>query len=342
MNENNIRIPVKEIKDLVYQAFITHGIDKGAAMSVTNALIEAQASGQKAHGISRVPIYIAQIDNGKINKDAKVELEEVSPVMIRVNANFGLAFPAIDLAIEELSVRAKKYGIACGSIYNSHHFGQAGWHCERIATKGLVGMMFGNAPAAMSLWQGSKRMLGTNPIAFAAPNPDKTEPIVIDVALSKIARGKVMSALQKGETIPSDWAYDKHGKETTDPDKAIKGLMKPMGEFKGVALAVMVEIIAACVGGGNLAHSASSVLDDKGQPPRLAQTMFAIEPYMMSGGEYQKNISDFINLCGQDNNARMPGISRIKNRQNTKKLGLEIDKKILNTIKELIKRAHQD
>src|SRR4029078_2265088 len=123
---------------------------------------------------------------GKVDGKAKPNLVRVAPAMLRVDAGLGFAYPALDLVIESLPELVRESGIALAAISRSHHFGQAGAHCERLAEKNLLAFVFGNTPKAMALWGGTKPVLGTNPIAFAAPMPSGAEPLVIDLALSRV------------------------------------------------------------------------------------------------------------------------------------------------------------
>src|SRR5690606_19350669 len=117
------------------------------------------------------------------------------------------------------------------------------YHVERLAERGLAGFAFGNSPAAIAPWGGKTGVFGTNPIAFAAPRKDGP-PLVVDLSLSRVARGKIMVASQTGEPIPEGWALDADGRPTTDPKAALAGTMVPIGEAKGAALALVVEILA--------------------------------------------------------------------------------------------------
>ena len=167
-------------------------------------------------------------------------------------------------------------GVAVGAIRRSHHCGAAGHPVERLAEAGLVAMMFANTPSAIAPWGGSKAVFGTNPVAFACPYPGHA-PIVVDLSLSKVARGNIMAAKQRGETIPEGWALDEDGKPTTDPDAALRGTMLPLGDAKGTALALMVELLAAGLTGSNFAAEASSFLDAKGSPPGTGQLIVAFD-----------------------------------------------------------------
>src|SRR5260370_5728582 len=146
----------------------------------------------------------------------------------------GFAFPAIDLAVERLPGLASTIGIAGAGFVRSHHFGVVGRHVERLAEAGLVALAFGNTPRAIAPWGGRRALFGTSPLAFAAPHR-KAPPIVIDMALSQVARGKILTAGQKGQPIPADWAVDEQGRPTTDPAAALRGALPPLGGAHGAA-----------------------------------------------------------------------------------------------------------
>src|SRR5690606_16699240 len=152
---------------------------------------------------------------GKTDGHAVPNAELARPGVLRVDAMNGFAYPAIDLAIERLPELARTQGIALAAIHRSHHGGVLGLSVERLAEKGLAAIMVANAPASMAPWGGRRALYGTNPIAFAVPVPGEP-PIVIDLALSKVARGKIMAAQQKRAPIPEDWAFDADGNPTTD------------------------------------------------------------------------------------------------------------------------------
>ena len=143
------------------------------------------------------------------------------------------------------------------------------------AEHGLIGLIFGNSPKAIAPWGGNRGVFGTNPIAFATPR--KTEPpLVIDLSLSKVARGKVMTASESGDAIPEGWALDVEGRPTTDPKAALEGTMLPMGDAKGAALVLMVEILSAALTNANFGFEASSFFSPEGPPPGVGQLLLVL------------------------------------------------------------------
>jgi (2R)-3-sulfolactate dehydrogenase (NADP+) len=222
-------------------------------------------------------------------------------------------------------------------LTRSHHGGVMGHHCERLAAKGLVTLAFSNTPHAMTSWGGRKSVFGTNPIAFAAPLPERP-PVVIDLALSQVARGKIMTAAQKDEPIPAGWALDGTGKPTTDAKAALKGTLVPLGGAKGSALALMVEILAAALTGANFASEASSFFDGDGPPPGVGQMLLAIDPAAFAGRDaFADRLGTLAEMIETDAGARLPGQRRIALRDAAKRGSLAVDAKTLDAVRTLAK-----
>jgi (2R)-3-sulfolactate dehydrogenase (NADP+) len=219
---------------------------------------------------------------------------------------------------------ARAMGIAAMAVANSHHFGMAGYHVEGPATRGLVAFAFGNSPAAIAPWGGRRALFGTNPIAFACPRRRGAPPLVIDLSLSKVARGKVMLAAQKGEPIPEGWALDAEGRPTRDAKAALGGTMLPMGDAKGAALVLMVEIVAAALVGANFGFEASSFFDAAGGPPRVGQFFILIDPGRFAGDGFGARVETLCAAIGAEPGTRLPGARRLESRARAARDGIEI------------------
>jgi (2R)-3-sulfolactate dehydrogenase (NADP+) len=194
--------------------------------------------------------------------------------------------------------------------------------------------VFGNSPQAIAPWGGNKGVFGTNPIAFAAPRANEL-PLLIDLSLSKSARGKVVVAQQKGELIPEGWALDEHGQPTTDANAALKGTMLPMGGAKGAALVLMVEIIAASLSGANHGYEATSFFTAEGEPPGVGQLIMAFDPEFFSGGTFSSRIEDLIEEILQQDSTRIPGMGRSALRYNAHNEGLRIPENLIAQLNTL-------
>ncbi len=302
------------------------------AASVAAALVAAEIDGQKGHGLSRVASYAAQARSGKVDGRAVPKVTRPKPGAILVDAASGFAFPALDLAIDALAETAPEQGIAVAAIRHSHHFGMAGRVVERLAEKGLVAIVMGNSPKAIAPWGGTAALFGTNPIAFAAPRRN-APPLVIDLSLSKVARGRIMVAAQKGEAIPEGWALDQDGRPTTDAKAALDGAMLPMGDAKGAALALMVEILSAALTASHLGFEASSFFTADGPAPRVGQLILAIDPGALAGDAFAERLETLLTAMLAQPGVRLPGTRRLDNRR--KAATIAVDAKLLAEIEAL-------
>jgi (2R)-3-sulfolactate dehydrogenase (NADP+) len=309
-----VQISEKEAWDLAFNALVNNKTSEDNAKEVADALISAEFDGQSGHGLSRIPSYVEQLTSGKVNGNEAPSMLSSNGSVIRIDANNGFAYPAISLALKEITSTCRKFGIAAASISRSHHFGQAGRHVEILAENGLIGLMFGNTPKAIPPWGGTKALFGTNPIAFSAPR-DHEAPLVIDMSLSKVARGKVMVANQQNEKIPEGWAIDSEGKPTTDPKKALAGAMLPIGDAKGSALALMVEILAAGLTGSNFGFEASSFLNAEGDSPGVGQLIIAIDPSFFSDERFSERTETIVESILEQPSTRLPGNKRLEKRK---------------------------
>ncbi|MHA1524761.1 MAG: Ldh family oxidoreductase [Alphaproteobacteria bacterium] len=303
------------------------------AKLVAQALVAAEIDGHAGHGISRVASYAAQARSGKVDGHATPSLTWATDAVARVDAGGGFAFPALAMARDALAQRAAKYGLAAAAIFRSHHFGQAGYTVEKLAEQGLVALLLGNSPAAIAPHGGARPLLGTNPLAAAFPR--KSAPLVIDVSLAKMARGKVMVAARDNVALPEGVALDDKGHPTTDAKAALHGSMLPIGDAKGAGLALMVELFAAAVVGANFGFEATSFFDARGGPPLVGQLLVAFAPGVLSGGAYEARLEAMIAAMLAQPGVRLPGSTRLARRDKALAQGLVVDAATLDQIRAL-------
>jgi (2R)-3-sulfolactate dehydrogenase (NADP+) len=328
-------INLDTLEDLAARALVAADTSADNARIVARALVAADADGLASHGVSRIPFYADQAASGKVAGHAVPQLEQSAAAAIRVDARDGFAYPAIDVGLERAVPVARECGVAAVSIGNSHHCGASGHHVERVAEQGLVALGFSNTPAGMAPWGGSRGSFGTNPIAFACPRRDHP-PLVVDLSLSRVARGKVMLAAKRGDAIPEGWALDRDGHPTTDADAALAGTMVPIGEAKGAALALMVELLTAALAGANFAFQASSFFTADGPPPRIAQSFIVLDPRAFSDSSYVDSVETLIAHITAQPGTRLPGDRRLANRARARADGIAVPKELLA---ELERRA---
>ncbi len=326
------QISILDAVDLLTTVFRNEGVSDAAAQSVANALVWAEAEGQVGHGFSRLADYVAQVRSGKINAQARVTTTKRGPASLFVDADLGFAYPALDAAFDAGVPLAREMGIAIMVVGNSHHCGALSIQVERIAKQGLIGLMVANAPKAIAPWGASDPVFGTNPIAFATPR-GAGDPLVIDLSLSKVARGKVMAAKKAGKDIPPGWALDASGAPTTNAEAALEGTMVPIGEAKGTALALMVELLAATLTGSAQSYEAGSFFHASGPAPRVGQTLIAIDPRAQT--DYLQRVDALLDGISAMDGARLPGERRRAAIAKSRSDGLTVPTAFLDHAREL-------
>lgn len=299
-------LTLEALHRLIAEILVANKTAPWVVETVAAALVAAEADGQKGHGASRVPSYAGQSRTGKVDGHAVPELIRLSDTAFTVDAKSGFAYPALALAQDTLIDALQSSPLAAVSIRNSHHSGVAAHHVEALALQGYVAISMGNGPQAIAPWGGDKGLFGTNPLGFAAPRAGHA-PLVIDMSLSKVARGKVNVAAQAGETIPDDWAFDVAGNPTTDPQAALAGTMAPMGDAKGAQLVLMVEIMAAALSASCFGYEASSFFAAEGAPPHVGQFLLAINPGPFSQGMFGDRLEALLAEIEAQPGARLPG-----------------------------------
>jgi (2R)-3-sulfolactate dehydrogenase (NADP+) len=329
------KLTVDDLVDRVTAAFVAARTSKANARRVALALVTAEIDGQKGHGLSRVESYTAGARAGKIDGFAEPTLAHARPASLVIDAAHGFAYPAVDLMLDHLPATTREAGLAGCAITRSHHCGAIGWHVQRLAEQGLLALAFANTPNAMAPWGASRRLYGTNPIAFAAPQPGGP-PVVVDLALSEVARGKILNAAQNDQPIPEGWATDAEGNPTTDAKAALAGTLLPIGGPKGAALAFMVEILSAALTGANFAFEASSFFDGEGDPPGVGQFFIAIDPDAFTGREaFLARMGLIAGLIADDPGTRLPGSRRYALREAAARDGIAVSNAMLARLDEL-------
>ncbi len=298
------------LQDLATKVLVRSGANPAMAAATASALVYADARGLASHGVSRIPQYAMHLKNGRADGSAEPAITRSRGGAVLIDAKCGLAFPACALAVEEAIRRAAAFGVAFAGVTDSHHFGAAAYHLERVGTAGFVGLAMGNSPAAIAAPGGRRPLFGTNPIAALFPRRNAM-PLVIDLSLSEAARGKVMIAAKEGKAIPIGWALDRDGNPTTDPAAGLEGSMLAMGGAKGAMLALVVELLVTALTGAAMGFEASSFFVDEGNRPRIGQAFLVVDPGALGGnGVYFARIQTLVEEMTKEPGVRLPGERR--------------------------------
>jgi (2R)-3-sulfolactate dehydrogenase (NADP+) len=330
-----VKKPAQELFRLGCTALERAGAHAAMAQAAAKHLVQAEAQGLPTHGMSRVPFYCSMLRNGRADGTAHPAMVSDRAAACLIDNRDGLPYVSVDWAVAEVVQRARRNGIAFAGIRNSSHVGVLGIHLLSVAEAGLVGFAFTNSPAAIPAWGGKKPLFGTDPVAAAFPRRN-ADPIVIDLALTTVVRGRIMMAMRNGERIPEGWALDRHGKPTTDPKEAIEhGSLFPIGGAKGAMLALMFELICASLTGAAIGPEADSFFSEQGNKPRIGQAFIAIDPGALAGlDKFAERVETVVSTMLSDPEVRLPGARRFAS-ERAAKAGIEVPDDLLAQIEKL-------
>ena len=303
-------VSLSEAQSLGEKILMAHKVEQRNATLTIASLLRAEMEGLPSHGFSRIPYYAAQSAAGKVDGHAVPVVERTKPGVVAVDARCGFAFRAFAEGLPVAARAAREAGVALLAVSNSHHAGVLGFPVADLAEQGLVALGFANSPASLAPYGGSKVTFGTNPLAMACPRKNGP-PLVIDLSMGLLARGKILQAAKKGELIPEGAAVDAQGNPTRDPAKAFDGALLPFGGPKGYALALMVEIMAAALTGAALAIEASSLFTPDGPAPRLGQSFLVMDPAATAGADFVDRVEQLLAFITDQPGTRLPGDRRI-------------------------------
>lgn len=232
----------------VARLFEAQGVPAPDAALVADSLVQADLWGHQSHGVLRAPWYLERLRQGTMRAASKPSLAVDAGAVAVLDAAQGIGQVAAMAAAEQAIARARDHGVGVVSVRDSNHFGTAMYYTLRAARAGMAGFMTTNGGPAMPPWGGRAKLVGTNPFSFAVP-AGSLPPMVLDIANTAVARGKIYLAKNRGEPIPPGWALTAAGEPTTDPVQAIAGLIMPMAGHKGYGLALMMDVLSGVLSG---------------------------------------------------------------------------------------------
>lgn len=328
------KLSVDELTQLVAAALTRAGASAAMADATARALVAAEMAGLGGHGLSRVQLYAQHVKEGRASGTAEPRIAHEKGAACLVDAQGGLAYLAMELATKEALRRAREFGVAYCGVTRSHHCGAMDYHLAPLAASGLIGIGFTTSPAAINAWGGKKPLFGTNPVAAVFPRKGHA-PLIIDLSLTEVARGKIMVAAKDGKPIPLGWALDADGKPTTDAKAALTGSMAAIGGVKGVLLALMVELLCCALTGAQFGFENDSFFEP-GRPASIGHALLAIDPGALAGSSaYEERIETLIAAMLEDEGVRLPGERRHKLVADARASGIAVPDALLKQLREL-------
>ena len=282
-----------QLARLAVRVLEASGIAPGDAQDAARILVTGDLMGHATHGVLRLESYCERLRSGAMDAKARVTVEDAAPAIARVDGANALG-PVVGMrGLREAMARAKAYGVGLALARNSNHFGAIAPYCLIAAQEGFASMIGTNASTTIAPTGGAETRLGNNPIGFGVPRPGG-RPVILDMAMSVVARGKIRAALQRGESIPQTWATDRHGKPTTDPKAALDGFLLPFGGYKGYGLALIVDLLAGVLSGAAYLEHVNSWLDDPEKPGNLGHFFLAIDTRVLGPADWlAQRMADF-------------------------------------------------
>jgi (2R)-3-sulfolactate dehydrogenase (NADP+) len=302
---------VGELTRLCSDLLRATGLPKERSNLTARLVLLADAWGETSHGVMRMPFYLDRLVAGGCRADAELVESVAAAAVVVLDGQAGIGHWQVWEAAQRATDRCLKTGICAVGVTNSSHCGALGAYLYPVVDAGLVGLVFSNGPAVMPPWGGTSAVLSTSPLA--AGFPTMTRPIVADMALSAVARGKIAAAVNAGDAIPDGWAFSRAGTPTTDPREALRGMLAPFGGAKGYVLALIVEALTGGLLGTCLASDVTDMFDPSrnSHPQGISHLLVALDPRRFAGPGQNANRFDDLVTSILGGGGRLPGDGRI-------------------------------
>jgi len=294
--------------DLGTELLIATGVSPTNAELTSKLICAADAWGIGSHGLIRLPYYLQRLTKDGINPKAELVAEKAMTTLAVYNGSDGLGHWQLWQAATKAAELAQEHGTAAIAVKSSSHAGALGLFTWPSIERDCLTFVFSNGPAVMPAWGGSTPLLSTSPLAIGAPG--KPSQLIIDLATSAVARGKIAAKAKSGEPVPEGWALDKDGKPTTDAQAALMGMLAPLGGAKGFALAMAVESITGGLVGPNLAKGMPDMFNpaDDSTPQRISHFVVSINAAFVDDSEYARIAK--LQQSVIDSGSRVPGANK--------------------------------
>ena len=306
-------LSLDEIYSLAKNVMLANGCDTANAEALADIICRAERDGSHSHGLFRVPGYVKALRSGKVDGKAKPTIKHFTPAVIQVDGHGCFAPLAQAVGLPALAEATEKIGIAALSLVGVHHFAALWPETEYLADRGFVGIACTAYMPAVAPAGSNEALFGTNPLSFAWPRPGHN-PVVYDMATASMAMGDVQIAARDGREVPLGTGLDANGQPTTDPAAIAKGVLLPFGGYKGSAIAMMVELLAAGMTGEQFSFEARDTDNKDGGPPRGGEMIIGMSPAIIAGDGWQDHVEGFVQKLSNIDGVRMPGARRHKNR----------------------------
>lgn len=334
-----------ELQKLAAQALSGLGLNHDDARDAAQILVLAELFGVSTHGVSRIESYGERLDIGGINPRPAIKVEQVAPSVSRIDGDNGVGPLVGYRALQAAMQSAKELGVGIAFARGSNHFGPVSPYNYIASEQGFATFICSNATTTIAPWGGREARLGNSPLGFGIPNPEGY-PIILDMAMSVVARAKIRNAAKAGSKIPASWATDSDGKPTTDPHAALSGFLLPVGGHKGYGLALIVDLLAGLLSGAAYLSHVKSWVDAPGEPQNLGHFFLVIDTNVLGTGSWLgERMRDFAEIvhstppADEASPVLLPGEIEMRNLARQRSEGIELDVNLLEKIKAYAERS---
>jgi LDH2 family malate/lactate/ureidoglycolate dehydrogenase len=279
--EDLVVVPPEWLEQTTVDVFAAVGFAEDDARLIADALVDADLRGVRSHGVLLVPMYVDRITTGGVTRERELAIVHDAGAMLITDAGYGMGQLSSPRAMRLAIDRAARFGIGAVVVRRAHHFGSAGRWARQALSAGCLGIALSNTTPLMPAPGGADRIVGNNPLAIAVPTND--EPLVLDMALSAAALGKIRLAEAAGRPIPDGWATDPSGVPTTDAATALLGMLLPAGGHKGFGLALMIDVLTGVLGDGGWGDGVRPLYREPGRFNNCSHLFLAIDPARLGG-----------------------------------------------------------
>jgi LDH2 family malate/lactate/ureidoglycolate dehydrogenase len=308
MKGNTVLVAANVLSAACLQVLERVGVPQAQAEMIAQVVVEGDLRGVESHGVLRLPAYVHRVQAGLMTATTALRAVQERGATLLLDAQGGFGQVAGIHAMNHAIKRARKHGVGLVAVRNANHFGIAAYYTMMALPHKMIGLATTNAAPSMAAWGGTAPVLGTNPVCVAIPTGQDVD-IVLDMASSVAARGKIRSSVAKGGRIPLGWALDADGRPTEDPEAALKGTLLPIGGPKGYSLALVVDVLAGVLTGSDYSVHLSSV-HDLSSRASVGFVMQAVDIRAFAEwSEYEKDVQSLIGEIR--NSPRAPGVDRV-------------------------------
>jgi len=276
-----VSVSAAALSAFIQSLFEKLGASAVHAQVLADSLVSAELEGVASHGVMLLPMYIERVHGGSVSLTAAPQVVEDLGALVVMAAAHTLGQVSSQRAVQLAIERARQYGMGMVAVREAFHFGAGAYWARQMAAQGMVGMAFSNTRPLMPAPGGAQKLVGNNPLALAFPSARGT-PLVVDMATSASAMGKIRLAAARDQTIPVGWATDAAGNDTTSAQQAIEGMLLPAAGPKGFGLAVAIDLLCGALSGGGMGAAVTLLYGT--QPYNCAHSFIAIDSTRLHGG----------------------------------------------------------